>query len=118
MWSGLLPGCAATDRYSRFCARRSADGTASEDLTSVAFLEAWRARDRAILVDDSLRPWLLAIARNVVRNSNRSLRRYHLAVDRLHAAKVERGGGDPVDLTAATDQATGLHRALAAAMAG
>jgi RNA polymerase sigma factor (sigma-70 family) len=83
----------------------------------VTFLEAWQARDRVMLVDGSLRPWLLAIARNVVRNSNRSLRRYHLAVDRLHAAKVERGGDDPAHVTAATDQATGLHRALTAAMA-
>jgi RNA polymerase sigma factor (sigma-70 family) len=105
------------DVVHRFCARRSADLGAAEDLTSVTFLEAWRARDRVILVDGSLRAWLLAIARNVVRNSNRSLRRYRAAVDRLHSRQVEQGGEDPAAVTAATDQATGLHRVLTAAMA-
>jgi len=105
------------DVVHRFCARRSADRAVAEDLTSVTFLEAWRARDRVILVDGSLRAWLLAIARNVVRNSNRSLRRYRASVDRLHAAEVELNVEDPAELTAATDQATGLHRVVTAAMA-
>jgi RNA polymerase sigma factor (sigma-70 family) len=105
------------DVVHRFCARRSVDLAAAEDLTSVAFLEAWRLRDRVSLVDGSLRAWLLAIARNVVRNSNRSLRRYRAAVDRLHGGQIEPGGDDPAKVTAATDQATGLRRVLIAAMA-
>ena len=105
------------DVVHRFCARRSDDLAAAEDLTSVVFLEAWQVRDRVILVDGALRAWLLAIARNVVRNSNRSLRRYRAAVDRLHAGQLEQVGEDPAKVTAATDQATGLHRVLSVAMA-
>src|SRR5205823_4072786 len=69
----------------RYCARRCEDVGDAEDLTSVVFLEAWRTRARALVVDDSLRPWLFGIARNVVRNANRSRRRYRAALERLHA---------------------------------
>lgn len=71
----------------RYCARRC-EGESAEDLTSVVFLEAWRTRARAVSVDASLRPWLLAIARNVVRNSNRAQRRYAAALDRLHSMPI------------------------------
>jgi RNA polymerase sigma-70 factor (ECF subfamily) len=66
----------------RFCARRCHDWDLAEDLMSVVFLEAWRSRDRAVLVDGSLRPWLYGIATNVLRNSTRSTRRHHAALDR------------------------------------
>jgi RNA polymerase sigma factor (sigma-70 family) len=66
----------------RFCACRCQDRDLAEDLMSVVFLEAWRARDRAVLVDGSLRPWLYGIATNVLRNSARSARRHRAAMDR------------------------------------
>lgn len=83
----------------RFCWRRLAEprsGVDAEDLLSVVFLEAWAGRARLVLVDGSLRPWLLGIAANVVRNQRRSARRHRAALARLaperdtpdHAARV------------------------------
>jgi RNA polymerase sigma factor (sigma-70 family) len=67
-----------------FCLRRCGDRTEAEDLLSVVFLEAWRCRHRAVLVDGAWRPWLLGIASNVVRNASRSRRRYRAALARYH----------------------------------
>jgi len=67
-----------------FLVRRTADISLAEDLTSVTFLEAWRHRNRCQLgPGDSAVPWLLGIANNCVRSSNRSLRRYRRALARL-----------------------------------
>lgn len=74
----------AQDVFSYF-ARRCDDRALAEDLLSVVFLEAWRARDRAVLVDDTLRPWLIGIAANVLRNSRRSTRRHRAALERYKA---------------------------------
>ena len=66
---------------------------------SVVFLEAWKARQRAVLVDGSLRPWLYGIATNVLRNSARSARRHQAALDRyrrLHAPETELDHADAV----------------------
>lgn len=68
-----------------FCRRRCSDPFLAEDLVSVVFMEAWRCRDRATLVDGTLRPWLYGIALNVLRNSDRSTRRHRAALDRFHA---------------------------------
>lgn len=70
----------------RYCARHCGDRGLAEDLMSVVFLEAWRSRDRALLIDNTLRPWLLGIAANVVSNSRRSLRRHRAALDRYQAS--------------------------------
>jgi RNA polymerase sigma factor (sigma-70 family) len=65
------------------CARRCRDRDLAEDLMSVVFLQAWDCRDRAVLVDGSLRPWLFAITRNVLRNAQRSRRREAAALARF-----------------------------------
>jgi RNA polymerase sigma-70 factor, ECF subfamily len=66
-----------------YCFRRTADWAAAEDLTSIVFLEAWRKRKDVRLQDDSLLPWLFGVATNVVRNRNRSVRRYRAALERF-----------------------------------
>jgi RNA polymerase sigma factor (sigma-70 family) len=66
-----------------YCARRTADLSQAEDLTSVVFLQAWATRHRVRLVEDSALPWLLGVALNVLRNSARSVRRYEAALTRL-----------------------------------
>jgi RNA polymerase sigma factor (sigma-70 family) len=65
------------------CFRRSADWSMAEDLTSVVFLEAWRKRRQLRLHDDSVLPWLLAVANNCLRNAERSRRRYHRLLAKL-----------------------------------
>ena len=65
------------------CFRRTGDWALAEDLTSAVFLETWRKRHKVTLWDGSLRPWLLGVAVNWVRNQGRSLRRYENALKRL-----------------------------------
>ncbi|MEJ1156087.1 MULTISPECIES: RNA polymerase sigma factor [Microbacterium] len=55
----------------------------AEDATAGAFLELWRLRNRVVLVDGSVLPWLLVTATNVARNLGRSRRRYRAVLDRL-----------------------------------
>lgn len=67
-----------------FCARRTADLSLADDLTSIVFLEAWKHRDRTELDDmDNPLPWLLGVANNVVRNDLRARIRYRAALRRL-----------------------------------
>ena len=76
-------------RYSRsvyaYCARRTGNLDLAEDLTSVAFLEAFRRRRKVRLSNASALPWLLGVANNVVRNADRSARRYSSALSRVPA---------------------------------
>ena len=58
-------------------------GRRAEELTSVVFLEAWRHRQSVRLDTDSILPWLLAVANNVIRNANRSLRRHQRLLAKL-----------------------------------
>ncbi len=87
-----------SDRVYNHCFRRTASWTAAEDLTSVVFLEAWRKRRDVRLVDDSVLPWLLAVANNIVRNRDRALRRHRRLLAKLPAAVVV---PDPSDEAAA-----------------
>jgi RNA polymerase sigma factor (sigma-70 family) len=74
-------------RHSRavyaYCARRTGDLHAAEDLTSVTFLEAFRRRRTLRLSSTSALPWLLGVANNVTRNTERSVRRYRSALGRV-----------------------------------
>jgi DNA-directed RNA polymerase specialized sigma24 family protein len=96
-----------------FCGRRSPE---PEDVLSMVFLEAWRCHDRAVLVDRSLRPWLLGIARNVVRTHGRSSYRYRAALNRYVAAEVP-PAHDLEDEVVRTVDAPGLQAGVAAALA-
>jgi RNA polymerase sigma-70 factor (ECF subfamily) len=85
-------------RHSRavynYCFRRLGSWSAAEDAMSVVFLEAWRRRADLVALSDSLRPWLLGVATNVVRNQQRAARRYDTALYRLPPADAE---PDPAD---------------------
>jgi RNA polymerase sigma factor (sigma-70 family) len=78
------------------CFRRTASWSRAEDLTSVVFLEAWRKRGKVRFYGDSIRPWLLAVANNVLRNSNRSLHRYGRLVHTVPARSIEPDFADEV----------------------
>ena len=65
-----------------YCFRRIGDWAVAEDLTSIAFLEAWRRREKK-LPDDKVLPWLYGIATNVVRNRQRAERRFVSALSRV-----------------------------------
>jgi RNA polymerase sigma-70 factor (ECF subfamily) len=55
--------------------RLTGDRGLAEDVVSTTFLQAWRLRGRIDEEGASLRPWLLGIATNVLRNLTRSARR-------------------------------------------
>ena len=62
-------------RIYNFFRFRVGDGPGAEDLTSVTFEKAWRARDRYRKDRASVATWLLAIARNVATDHFRKDRR-------------------------------------------
>jgi RNA polymerase sigma-70 factor (ECF subfamily) len=71
------------DAVHRYAVRMSGDWAAAEDATSLTFLEAWRLRARVEPEGGSLRPWLLGIAGNVIRNTRRAARRHRDALAKL-----------------------------------
>lgn len=86
------------DRLHTYCFRRTASWDVAQDLNSIVWLEAWRQRQNAVTHSDgSLAPWLFGVARNVVRNYDRKLRRYRDALARLPASE---DGPDHADLVA------------------
>lgn len=64
---------------------------AAEDVVSLVFLEAWRVRERILVIEASARPWLLGIAANVIANDRRTRRRHAAALARFegHAHATE-----------------------------
>ncbi|MFK0007748.1 RNA polymerase sigma factor [Paenarthrobacter sp. NPDC090520] len=71
------------DRVFRHAYRICGDRSASEDVMATAFLELWRLRQKVILVEQSILPWLLATTTNVARNTQRASRRYRKMLDSL-----------------------------------
>ena len=101
------------DRIYGYCFRRTASWSTAQDLTSVVFLEAWRKRSDVAFDDDgSVIAWLFGVANNVVRNSQRSLRRHQLALQRLPDPVVEPDFAD--DAAARLDDEKRMARVLAA----
>lgn len=69
----------ADDVYN-FCFRRTASWSLAQDLVSAVFLEAWAKRSelRITSLSQSLRPWLIGVAHNKIRNERRRARRLRL----------------------------------------
>lgn len=94
------------DRHSEvvynYLFRRTADWSAAEDLTAAVFLQAWRRRGQVVFEGDSALPWLLGVARLLLRNTVRASKRYQAALSRVSAEPVvpPAGLGDPADLIA------------------
>jgi RNA polymerase sigma-70 factor (ECF subfamily) len=101
------------DRVFR-AALRTLDPTDAEDAAAAAFLELWRLRERARLVEGSLLPWLLATVHNVARNLERSRRRY-----RAFLARIPTGDAapSPEDITVAEADAFERGRRAASLLA-
>jgi len=59
------------------------DWATAEDVVSLTFLEAWRLRRKVHPEGDSLLPWLMGIATNVIRNTSRAARRHRRAMEKL-----------------------------------
>ncbi|MGK5553842.1 RNA polymerase sigma factor [Actinomadura kijaniata] len=72
----------------RYAVRVTGDWATAEDIVSLTFLEAWRLRTKIRSEGESLRPWLLGIATNVLRNAARSARRHEAALKRMPGRDV------------------------------
>jgi RNA polymerase sigma factor (sigma-70 family) len=70
-------------RIYNYLFRRLADWSEAEDLTAVVFLEAFRRRADAVLVEGELSPWLYGVATNVLRNRRRAQWRHRRLLSRL-----------------------------------
>lgn len=89
--------------------RRLADWSEAEDLTAVVFLEAFRRRTDALVVEGKLLPWLYGIATNVLRNRRRAQWRHrHLLVE----LAGERGSSEAPDVHARVEAAGQMRSVL------
>ncbi len=98
----------ATSLYN-YCFRRTADWAAAEDLMAATFLEAWRKRDEVEPTGDSIRPWLLGVATNLLRNHWRSRRRREAALERVALERPR----DEVDAAAYLEDEADMRALLA-----
>ncbi|MFT2017350.1 sigma-70 family RNA polymerase sigma factor [Streptomyces sp. 796.1] len=67
----------------RYALRVTGDWAEAEDVVSATFLEAWRGREKLRPGEESLRPWLLGIATNIMRRNARARRRRDVALARV-----------------------------------
>jgi RNA polymerase sigma factor (sigma-70 family) len=93
-------------RVYNYCFRCTADWTAAEDLTSAVFLEAWKKRRQLRLSTpaESLLPWLLGVATNLVRNRGRRIERFGRAMKELWVRQAARVDDNPDLVARAVDE--------------
>ncbi|MGK5498802.1 RNA polymerase sigma factor [Streptomyces sp. URMC 125] len=97
----------------RYAVRATGDWAAAEDVVSLTFLEAWRLREKVEPDGESLRPWLLGIATNVMRNTARAARRHRDALSRLPPKEAIPDFADElVGRMADSERLAAAHRAL------
>ena len=90
------------------CFRRTGSWSVAQDLTSVVFLQAWRRRRDVRLHGDSILPWLLAVANNAARNSDRSIRRYNRLLSKLPKSELTSSLDDDVNKRIDDERAMGV----------
>jgi RNA polymerase sigma factor (sigma-70 family) len=112
------------DRHAKavynFLLRRTTDWSLAEDLTAAVFLQAWRRRNQVVFDGDSALPWLLGVARLVLRNATRSRTRYQSALGRAGASLLAArpGPSDPADVVVGRLESERQLTELRAAIAG
>ncbi|MEJ5914654.1 RNA polymerase sigma factor [Pseudokineococcus sp. 1T1Z-3] len=70
--------------YSR--CRGRVGGHDAEDAVSVVFLEVWRLREKAVAVEGSALPWVLAVTDHCLADYSRSRRRHEARLARYRAS--------------------------------
>jgi RNA polymerase sigma-70 factor (ECF subfamily) len=95
-------------RVYNFFRYRVGEGPVAEDLTSITFEKAWRARNRYRRDLGGFGTWLLAIARNVAVDHHRAARPH----DPLEDAEAVAGGPTPEDLAERRSDLERLGRLL------
>lgn len=95
------------DDMARVCFVICGDEEMAQDAVQAAWPIAWR-KLRSLREPDLLRPWLVKIAANEVRQVLRRQRRYRVA--QIEVADVGTDADDPSNRTARTDLAVALRR--------
>ena len=80
-----------------FCLRWTGDVQRAEDVVQEVFLRAWRNLSHVDLETRPVRPWLLAVARNVVTDLHRAQQSRPLLVDDDGAALARVAAPDQLD---------------------
>ncbi|MBZ6476409.1 RNA polymerase sigma factor [Streptomyces griseocarneus] len=97
----------------RYAIRATGDWATAEDVVSLTFLEAWRLRAKLPEEPDGAKAWLMGIAVNVQRNTNRAARRHEKALARMPAKEaVPDIAGEVVGRMADAEQLTAAKNAL------
>lgn len=86
----------------RHAFRATGDCTRSEDVVSITFAEVWRLRTRSVEAGSVL-PWLYGVATNVLRNEQRTTRRYQRLLSHVHARGHDRSDNESPDIAARLD---------------
>ncbi|MFF3959774.1 RNA polymerase sigma factor [Streptomyces sp. NPDC001890] len=98
----------------RYALRVTGNWADAEDVVSVTLLEAWRGRAKLRPEGDSLRPWLLGIATNVMRRNSRTRRLRDIALARIpEPGTLPDFADDVVARITDTDRLRAEHAALA-----
>lgn len=99
-----------------FCLRWTGDAQRAEDVVQEVFLRAWRNLSRVDLASQPARPWLLAVARNILTDLHRAQRSRPVTTDD-DAALAAVPGADELDraveswqVAAALQRLTPEHR--------
>ncbi|MGI4895797.1 MAG: RNA polymerase sigma factor [Janthinobacterium lividum] len=66
-------------------ARRAVGSAEADDAVSLVYLEVWRLRHKAVAVDGSVHPWVLAVAENCFSSYRRTRRRHEARLARCAA---------------------------------
>jgi len=104
----------ADDVYN-FCFRRTASWAQAEDLVSDVFVEAWRRHADLEITssDSSLRPWLIGVAHNLIRNEARGRRRRMRALLRRPERETPDFAGDALERLGDEERMARLNDAVA-----
>jgi RNA polymerase sigma factor (sigma-70 family) len=92
--------------------RRLADWSEAEDLTAVVFLEAFRRRKDARIVEGRFLPWLYGIATNVLRNRRRAQRRHREVLMQLSRERSLANASDSASRAEAAEQMRSALRGI------
>ena len=77
----------------RYASTKLTDPSAADDVTQDTFVVVWSKRMSATILDDSLIPWILTIARNLINNELRRQARHRRSSAPLAGDHPGRSGG-------------------------